>query len=508
MPTDNELLEKLRPHQKVPFAHLKEGLPRVRGMVDTSGTGTGKTYVAAATAISLGEPTLVVCPKIARSSWERAAEYLGEKVSVIGYEMLRTGNSPFGKWSNENRKSSTFFVCEVCQCRVDPINPQPCPHHPRGIHCIVAKKKSPSYGRFSFHRSIGTIIFDEAHRCNGVDSLNADMLIGAKRGTHKVLGLSATLAHSPIQLRALGYLLDLHNLESDKISPARIGVKLSSPSFKRWAESYGCRYDQRWHGWKWFLGAEAQKETMSQISASIIPSRGVRVTAEDIPGFPERDIQAELYDIDEPEKVNGAYTRMAAALEEHKLRTSSDVNPEHPLTKILRARQEVELLKVPIFAELAQDYLDKGFSVACFVNFRQTIEELQKILPSARIIDGSPESVRTRQETTDLFQSNVCRSLLVNSDAGGICLSLHDLFGGFPRVGLVSPCFSAVTLRQVFGRFQREGGKSRSYYRIIFANGTVEMPIWRAVRPKLDNIDALLDADLCPDNLKFLTDLN
>ena len=243
---------------------------------------------------------------------------------------------------------------------------------------------------------------------------------------------------------------------------------------------------------------------MSQIRAAIIPARGVRVTAEEIPGFPERDIQAELYDLDHPEKIDGCYTQMAAALEEHRLNTSSDVNPEHPLTKILRARQEVELLKVPIFAELAQDYLDKGFSVACFVNFRQTIDELQKLLPTSRIIDGQ---TKDRDQTVDLFQSNVCRSLLVNSDAGGICLSLHDLFGGFPRVGLVSPCFSAVTLRQVFGRFQREGGKSRSYYRIIFANGTVEMPIWRAVRPKLDNLDALTDGDLTPDNLKELNHL-
>lgn len=508
MPSEQDLLEKLRPHQREPFAHLNSVLRQFRSGVDQSGTGTGKTYVGAAVAIHSREPALVVCPKIARSAWERAAEYLGEKISVINYEMLRTGNTPFGRWSNANPKATTYLHCEICQCRVRETNPQPCPHHPRGIHCVLTKRTAPRYGTFSFHRSIETIVFDEVHRCNAVDSLNADMLIAAKRSRAKVLGLSATMAHSPIQFRALGYLLDLHNLDADKVEKAPIGVRLKLPSFKRFAEGYGCRFDPRFHGWKWFAGAESQKEIMANIRASIIPARGVRVCAEDIPGFPERDIQAELYDIDDPEKVDGAYTKMAAALEEHALRKSGDVNAEHPLTKILRARQEVELLKVPIFAELAQDYLDKGFSVACFVNFRQTIEELQKLLPSARIIDGTPESVRTRQETTDLFQSNVCRSLLVNSEAGGICLSLHDLFGGFPRVGLVSPCFSAVTLRQVFGRFQREGGKSWSYYRIIFANKTVEMPIWRAVRPKLDNIDALTDGDLTPENLRLINQLN
>jgi hypothetical protein len=295
----------------------------------------------------------------------------------------------------------------------------------------------------------------------------------------------------------------LHNLDADKVGPAKLGVQLRSPSFKRWAESFGCRYDPRWHGWKYFGGQTELQETMAQIRASIIPERGVRVTAEDIPGFPERDIQAELYDIDDPEKINGAYSQMSEALGRLRECRDADKDPEHPLTKILRLRQEVELLKVPIFTELAQDYLDKGFSVAIFLNFRQTIEELQKLLPKARIIDGSPESVRTREKTVDLFQDNVCRSLLVNSEAGGVCLSLHDLHGAFPRVGLVSPCFSAVTLQQVFGRFQRENGKSRSYYRVIFAAGTVEVKMHRSLVGKLNCLDALTDGDLTPDNLKF-----
>ena len=506
MKNPNELLERLRPHQHAPFLHLRNVLRDFRTGVDTSGTGTGKTFVGAATALSLEGSTLVVCPKIAQSSWRRAADIFGDSVSVIGYEMLRAGGSPFGKWSNGRPKSVHYLQCEVCQCRVDPAKPQPCPHHPRGIHCVITKKRAPSYGEFSFHPAVNTIVFDEVHRCNSVDSLNADMLIGAKRGPHRVLGLSATLAHSPIQLRALGYLLDLHNLDHDKLGPSKIGARLVSPSFKRWAGNYGCHYDPRFHGWKWFASEENQKGTMSQIRSAIIPARGVRVTADDIPGFPERDIQAELYDIDDPEKINGAYGQMADALGRLREIKSADKDPEHPLTKILRLRQEVELLKVPVFAELARDYLDKGFSVACFVNFRATIDELLKLLPGSRIIDGA--STKTRDQTLDLFQCNECRSLLVNSDAGGICLSLHDLHGGFPRVGLVSPCFSAVTLRQVFGRFQREGGKSRSYYRIIFANGTVEMPIWRAVRPKLDNIDALTDGDLTPENLRFINGLN
>lgn len=501
------MIEKLRPHQLAPFESLRRILNQFGTGVDQSGTGTGKTFVGAAVAIASKLPTLVVCPKIAQSAWTRAAHYLGDSLSVIGYEMLRIGNSPFGKWKNY-RPAAQFFKCSVCQCRVDLDNFTPCPHHPRGIHCLETKRQSPRYGDFSFHPGVRQIIFDEVHRCNGVNSLNADLLIAAKREGKRVLGLSATMAHSPIQFRALGYLLDLHNLNSDRIEAARVGHRITLPSFDRWAANLGCRKDPRFHGWKWFLGKDKQTEIMANLRAVIIPERGVRVTEDDIPDFPQRDIQAELYTLDDPHKIDGCYSRMAGALAYLNEKRAADKAPDHPLTEILRARQEVELLKVPVFTELASDYLEKGFSVCCFVNFRQTIDELSKLAPiSFRVIDGSPESVRNRDKWVNEFQDNRIRYMLVNSDAGGICLSLQDLFGGFPRMGLVSPCFSAVTLRQVFGRFQREGGKSRCYYRMLFADGTVEVPIWRAVQPKLNNIDALTDGDLTPDNLKLINPL-
>jgi hypothetical protein len=491
------MLEKLRPHQLAPFHKLSSVLKEFGSGVDQSSTGTGKTYVGAAVAIASREPTLVVCPKVARSAWERAAEYLGEKLSVVNYEMLRAGNTQFGKWSAGKVETVRVLVCENCQCRVDPVKPTPCPHHPRGIHCVATKKLPRKYGRFSFHPGVRQVIFDEVHRCNSTDSLNADILIAAKRESKKVLGLSATMAHSPIQFRALGYLLDVHNLDSDLTEAARIGLRLVRPSFKHWLSAAGCRFDPVFHGWKWFAGQEEQARIMSEIRASI-SDRSVRVTPDDIPGFPERDIQAELYTLDHPEKIDGCYTKMRHALEELKERSGGDVDPEHPLTKILRARQEVELLKVPIFAELAQDYLDKGFSVGCFVNFRQTIDELTKLFPSYGIIDGQ---TKDRDGVIDRFQANLLRIIFVNSEAGGVALSLHDKLGGFPRVGLVSPGFSAVTLRQVFGRFQREGGRSRSIYRVIFADKTVEVPVWRAVAPKLNNIDALTDGDLAPEGI-------
>ena len=489
------ILERLRPHQAAPANWLHGNfLAGGPTQVDLSDTGTGKTYVAAAVLSALQWPTLVVAPKIARTTWERAAAHFGDSFSVIGYEMLRTGRTPFGVWDNPppaGMKLERHWKCLSCQREVDFDDFKPCYCHPQGIHCIVEKKTDWRYGKFNFAPEIRAVVFDEVHRCGALDSLNADLLIAAKRQGLRILGLSATAACDPTRMRALGYAVGLHTLTG------RGGL-----SFGDWAARHGCRY-MPGRGLKWPISAARQLATMAQIRDSIIPLRGVRVRTEDIPGFPERDITAELYDLEESGQIDRLYGEMADPLSALAERQAKDVNPDCALTRILRGRQKIELLKVPIAVELAQDYLDKGYSVALFVNFRATLGELCERLKTQCFIDGSPDGVRYRDQFIDEFQANQQRAIVVNNEAGGVAVSLHDLHGGFPRVGLVFPCFSAVTMRQVFGRLPRDGGQSKCHYRVLFAAKTVEVPMHRALSAKLNNLDALNDADLMPANLQL-----
>lgn len=496
------MLNLLRPHQPGLVGHLVRVLQKYKYGVDLSATGTGKTYVAAAVSTVLQFPTLVVCPKVAQSSWSRAASHFHERFSIVGYEKLRAGNLPFGHWEHADIKPRVYYVCEVCQQKMDIEKPHPCYCHPRGIHCIDIRKKSANRGRFNFNASVKLLIFDEVHRC-GRDSLNADMLIAAKRQGIPTLGLSATAACNPLNFRALGYLLDLHNLKTDLLAPSSVGARIARPSFERWIRSFGYRWAPKFHGWKWMIGAVEQQKTMLKLRDFIIPERGVRIDWKDIPGFPARQILAELYDIENPEQINSAYDQMRSAMESLKSTSLGDKDPEHPLTKMLRARQIVEILKVPVFSELGEDYLEKGHSVVFFVNFRQTIDELFKQFPKARIIDGTTE--KYRDQWIQEFQSNQVNTLIVTCDAGGVALSLHDLDGRHPRVGLVSPNFSAISMQQVFGRLHRDGGLSLALYRVIFADRTVEVSIYRAVKAKLDNQSALNDGDLRPENLEIRT---
>lgn len=487
----------LRPHQIEPARHLTQVVDRYGAGLDASKTGTGKTYVAASIIAASHLPTLVVGPKVSRSSWERAADAFGDTISFAGYEMLRTGNTPFGKWSNGSARRERYLKCQVCQRVVDLQHYFPCPHHPAGIHCLETKSRQHDYGTFSFAPEVKQIVFDEVHRCGALDSLNRDMLEAAKRQHKRILCLSATPAQSPLQMRALGYVLDVHGGDHDRLLP---GGKVF-PGFFRWAGHYGCRRDPRFRGFKWLVGQEEQQRIMLEIRSLLIPSRGVMVSHSEIPDFPECDIQAELYDLDDPKTLDQLYAEMADSLGALQARSEKDVAPDSPLTRILRSRQRIELLKVPIAAELAQDSLDKGFSVVLFVNFRQTIDELQTRFPEALVIDGTPDSVRSRDTNLEKFQSNECRTLIVNNEAGGVSLSMQDLTGDCPRIGYVMPNFSAVSMKQVFGRLPRDGGRSKCFYRVLFVARSVEVPIHRAVTSKLNNLDALTDGDLCPQNL-------
>ncbi len=495
----------LRPHQIEPAQRLFDILQTHGSACDWSDTGTGKTYEAAWAASKLKVPTLVVGPKISKTAWTAAAATFNDSFSFINYESLRTGNSPYGKWDSK-RPASSIFVCENCQLKfTDPQTAPKCYTHPLGIHCLNTKKIPARYGQFVFDSRIGLVIFDESQRFNGLDSLNCELALAAKRQKIKTLCLSATPASTPIQMRALGYLLDLHNDKTDQLVKRPFGAILAKPAFKRWLGKQEVRFDVYTRGYKWFAGKARQLEIMKELRSQVIPSRGVRVTTAEIPGFPSCSIDAELYDLENPAEMDRAYAQMREAIEELKAHSATnDKAPEHPLTKVLRARQTVELLKVPIMSELGQDYADKGVSIVFFLNFRQTIDELLKIFPDAGVVDGS--TVDTRDITVAGFQANLLRRLIVNCSAGSVSMSLQDLHGDFPRGGIVSPCFSADVMRQLFGRLPRDGGKSHSFYKVLFAAGTIEKKVWSAVRGRLNNLDALMtlsDADWTPDNLSF-----
>ncbi len=463
------------------------------------GTVTHNTYAAAAAIRHLDVPTLVVAPLVAKEGWRRAALHMQTSYSVSHYEALRLGKTPYGRWEFPLPEGGLnyFYRCSMCQRKLDlRVAPTKCPYHPVGIHCIEKIKPEHNYGKFFWHENIKQLVFDEIHRCSALDSLQADMLVAAKRQRIATLGLSATVAESPLDLRALGFALGLHNYTD----------------FYKWAARNGCRRLPPLPGVRFAVGAERQKGIMADIHAEIFPERGVRVRIADLPAgtFPDVQITAELYDLSDPGLLAELYERMDSAIAAFNAGRAGDLDGDSPLTSLLRAREEAELLKVPILVELGNDAKSQGYSVAYFVNFRRTVDELCARLKTTCRVDGSqtgPGGAKRRQANIDRFQCNSSRDIVLSQAAGSASLSIQDEHGGFPRLGLVIPGVSAQQTRQLCGRLRRATGKSKSFYRFVLAAGTVEEKTHKSLSASLNNMDALNDCDLWAANLP-LTNCN
>lgn len=473
------LLEYQRPAPPV----LLDALRLHGAAFDASDMGVGKTAHACAVIRELDVPTLCVVPAVSVADWQWMAKHFGIDPDVQSLDLLRLGNTPFGQWDNPPpRILPTFYQCTGCQCEVDPTKPFPCPHHPGGIHCVKILKREHKYGRFNWHPGIKLLVVDEVHKCGGLDSLQADMLIAAKRQRIPTLGLSATGCDSPLGMRALGFLLGLHEL---------IGPR----GFYPWAMSRGCK-KLPFRGFH-YVPAEGEDEKIIRgLHQDIFPSRGARVKISDLGDrFPKCTIRAQLYNITDPARMDALYREMAELIAI--IHDAREKGGDTALERLLRARQELEMLKLPVFEQRTKDLIAAGRSVANFLNFRASVKELARRLgTSCMIIGGQTE--HERRTNIDAFGADSERAIVVSAAAGGVSVNLQDRHGNFPRSGEVNLGHSARETRQIFGRLPRSGGKSPVQYDIILCAGTIEEPMRDALAGKLDRYDLLNDGDISP----------
>jgi superfamily II DNA or RNA helicase len=433
----------LREWQIPAAASLAESI-RVHGSaIDGSDTGTGKTYAACAAARELGMKIGVICPKAVIESWTRVIRdhFKLEASFVLNYESLRTAKHK---------------------------------------DILVKKRKNKSSLIEDFHWTCPKdtlLIFDESHRLKGRDTLNAKMAKAAKNQKYKVLCASATNAVNPLELDAVGKILGLHNGGRD---------------YYRFIRENGCT--KGYYAWEF----DGSKYVMKKLHKEIFLDRGTRLRKDDIPNFPESEILAEPYSLGDKSSVdvNKIYSTMNKELSALETKVGKD-KKGIALTIRLRARQKIELLKAPLFIEMAEDLLADGNSIVVLCNFNDTIKAIAKKLNTNCIIWGA-NTDEERTKNMDDFQADKERVILVNVQAGGVGLSLHDLNGNHPRVALISPNDSAVLLRQALGRVHRDGAKTKSMQRILFAANTVEEDVCDNVKRKLTNLDRINDGDLDP----------
>lgn len=429
---------RLLPYQVPAVRAIVSALQRWGAALDGSDTGTGKTYMALVAMKALRLTPTVIAPKTVLPSWRRAAQHVGIRINAINYEKVRMGNTEFGSWKTEARNGR-------------------------------------DHERFVWSADVKALIFDEVHRCKGLKTQNASMLVSARAQGIPTIAASATAAVNPLEMKALGFMLGLHGLRD----------------FYAWAEAHGC-YKNNWDGWE-FGGDESD---MVRIHEQIFPDRGTRVRVRDLGDmFPPTMITTRLVEVKSPATLTREYATLGRLLDEVHERSKTDRDGAEHLTAMLRARQVSEVQKLPPAIEMAEDALGQSRAVFICCCFDDSIDVLSEALGKhgrVEVVRGG-QSARDRDDAIERFQRNESRILIANIRAGGVGISLHDLCG-VPRTAIILPSWSAVELKQALGRIWRAGGRSEAVQYVLYAAGVpVEERVAGLLEEKLRRMSVFND---------------
>jgi SNF2 family DNA or RNA helicase len=430
--------------------------------LDFSKAGLGKTFSASCVAKNIGGPTYVVCPRVVRRAWRKVLGEFGvENPTILTYQKLMRGNTEFLSYDLNKFHSTKEWWKSI------------------GINLNFPKNS--------------TIILDELHNCKGARSLNSELPIALKNNGYRVLGLSASAATHVQDMKAIGYISNLHH----------------GSNFKEWMHQYGARYTETglvdWDGDQTIPHAGMRKIHHNLYHEQKMASKMHRRDFKGI--FPDNHRIVERIDlgVDNTGKINHIHDMMAREIAELDKRSSGYRN--HIFAIQMKARRLAEIQKVPAMVEWIQDMYDEGNSPVLFVNFKDTIDAVQRLLGKKykdqfQRIDGDSNEPE-RDIIIETFQADIKRIIVVSASAGGEGIGLHDLHGNYPRVSWIIPSWQALKVIQCDGRIPRANGKTPCVQKFVYAAGTIEERQADRLEKRLDNLDLLTDGDFSIDRFDF-----
>lgn len=484
--SEQEITDKLLPYQVGHVLQLTECLKLRNRVLDASDTGTGKTYCAIATCALLKLTPFIICPKSVITSWIDVCKMFNIKyLGISNYEMLKNS-----RYYTENYEPTK---CPYMDAEVIIVNSKiESDDAKRKVvindQDLNAKDRPPTPPRdrvekkfkYNFYLPTDTlVIFDEAHRCKNWSSQTSSMLQDLNKSNAKIMLLSATISDKIDCFKPFGVVFGFYE-------------KLES--YKHWLKGKESANKLKYRNW------DEKKIRTDIIHSSLFPQYGSRLKISELGGlFPENNIIAQAYHLDDHHKIEALYKEINLELEKI---TELELATRCPLAELIRKRQRIEMLKVTLYEDLAQEALDSGFSVVIFVNYLATLEYLCHQLKAECIIRGG-QTIEERNYMIEQFQQNKKNIIIVMIQAGGVGISLHDIHGGHPRMSIISPPWSGQDLKQALGRIHRAGSKTPAIQKIVYVAKTYEEQMCQIIKSKLTNIDALNDGILDDVSIKL-----
>lgn len=484
---EDSINKKLLSFQVAHVYQLQECLSLRNRVIDASDTGTGKTYCAIAVCSLLKLTPFIICPKSVIPNWNSVCNEFGVKyLGISNYEMLKNGNYYTENYEKVKCPYMDIEVTEVTQKIEKDDNAKEQQIDAQDLSQPLKLKKEPEINKYIKKRKLDykfylpkdtLVIFDEAHRCKNWSSQTSNLLIAISKSECKIMMLSATLTDKIDCFKPFGIVLDFYKVLD---------------GYRPWIKSKEIIYKIKYEGWS------EEKKRLDIIHNAIFPHYGSRMKIKELGNlFPSNNITANSYFLEDHLKVEELYKEINKEIEDiHNLEKKSKA-----LGLIIRNRMRIEMLKVTLFMELAQEALDSGYSVVIFVNYIGTLEYLCYHMKCDCIIKGG-QGIEERDNMIKDFQSNKKKLIIIMQQAGGVGISLHDIHGNHPRMSIISPSWSGQEMRQTLGRIHRAGSKTPAIQKIVYVAKTYEEQLCNIIKIKLRNIDALNDGDLNEYNLE------
>jgi len=467
-PLPADIAAKLKPYQIEPAATLVAHLKFNHASGDLSDLGVGKSYESLAAALAYGaKRILVVAPIATAYGWDQVAAHF--ELAARGCELIFCGWEALRGSSRKVKQADGEKVTVFRDGRPDLLT----------FH--------QGFGRYSWTDKVDVILFDEIHRAKAPNTLNSKLVRAAVRQNIPVLGLTGTLAKDPLELRAFGYLLGLHE----------------DRNFYSWVTQYGVE--------KGRFGFQFNTEVKEIASAHLlalhteIEKRTIRIRKTDpavAHHFPENQVIVKGFS-GAVEEITAARDQMNAELAELDEAARNDKRPGLAVTIRLRAKQRIDLIKVPFTIDFVRDLLEEGYSVVVGVNYDSSLDALIEGLSEFEpIVIRGGQTGEDRKPMMHLFQTNQRRLMLMNKTAGGTGIGAHDTDGRFPRVTVGFAADSALTELQFQGRIPRSGGKSKCVQYIVgLWDDKTDRAVLENMAKKKGQLEQLIDGCISDDDL-------
>ena len=450
---------QLLPHQHEHFSRVDTAACKTFGYLDTSPTGTGKTYVSCNLARKYKLNILVVGPVSVLPYWNMVAEDFGVNVlSTLSYAALRGAS---GKVNHAflDRNGKGYSVTGYFR------------------QCLEAKV---------------LLIFDEVHNLKNIKTNQraaaltlVRAIIKANNGSRIGL-LSATPfdknEHCASIIMLLGLTLKpkLYQYNPRTRIYLEAGIRDVIERCRQWNPEGTHKLDEMRANFKSYP-YELYSKILKFHCSSSMPTPKLNVVKDVMNGFykmPQEDVI----------KITNAQRKLRAKLRKNENGDYVRDDSFREATAIFIT--EVERAKVPTLVRLAKETLTQNTQakVIIYVWRRESVSklasELQEFEPA--ILNGEVKA-KDRTPIIDGFQQPTAEFRLIISHpvVGGVGISLDDTDGEWPRYMFVSPNYHHILLHQATGRIYRTNTKSDATIRFVYSQDcTDETSILNALARK------------------------